>query len=167
MSYIDADRIIVIKGISITSIIYLCQISDNRLTGSVPENLNYSLVYADRVQYEMRSSPTMWGKFTKEEGKQWEVELLSGFLKDIVANGCRTERFENTFESAWGVVGRITQRNSGTPFAIQVEMNDRVPFHKTSTAAHATKSTQEVPKGLRWKFRRFFSWWVAGYFINV
>ena len=121
------------------------KISDNRMTGSVPENLKLfaSLCGQSAIRNAIIAT-TMWDKVTKQEQEQREVELLGGFLKDTVANGCRTERFENTFESAWGVVGRITQRNSGTPFAIQVEMNDGVPFHKTSAAAHATESTQEV-----------------------
>jgi len=54
---------------------------------------------------------TMWNKVDEEEGRKREDELNSKFWKEMVSNGCKTVRFEDTFDSAWDIVGM----NSGTP----------------------------------------------------
>jgi hypothetical protein len=53
---------------------------------------------------------TMWGTFTPEQQKRGEArerELKSTFWKDMVDDGCRTERFKNTYESAWYIIGSL------------------------------------------------------------
>jgi len=47
---------------------------------------------------------TMWSRVSEEEGRGRENELKSIFLKDMMADGCKTKRFEKTSESAWDIV---------------------------------------------------------------
>jgi hypothetical protein len=104
---------------------------------------------------------TMWGIVGKEEGNEREAELKREFWREMMADGCRTERFENTYESAWHIVGNISpQMDSGAILLIQKEMGDvGRPLNETSAGIYANKPTQKVSrKGLRSKFRRFFSW---------
>jgi len=45
----------------------------------------------------------MWKKVGEKEG-----ELKNKFLDEMLANGgCRTERFGNTYESAWHITGGL------------------------------------------------------------
>jgi hypothetical protein len=53
---------------------------------------------------------TMWGDVPMEKGEQREQELKRNFWKDMLADGCRMERFEDTWESAWGIVGNLTEK---------------------------------------------------------
>jgi hypothetical protein len=57
---------------------------------------------------------TMWSEVSEEEGKQREEELRAEFWKDIIPDGCRTERFQKTYESAWRIIGNISQE-TGNP----------------------------------------------------
>jgi hypothetical protein len=53
---------------------------------------------------------TMRGEVPEETGARREKESEKVFWGDMVGNGCKTKRFEDTFESAWGIVGK----NPGT-----------------------------------------------------
>ena len=49
---------------------------------------------------------TMWSKVDKDEGEQREAELKNKFWAEVRADGCKTERFENTYQSAWDIIDR-------------------------------------------------------------
>lgn len=68
---------------------------------------------------------TMWDEVEGNGiGELREQELKDVFWKDMLANGCTTERFENTSESAWKIVGNVMQRKSRVPLRLQEEMVD-------------------------------------------
>ena len=53
---------------------------------------------------------TMWGTFVPDERKKAEgreKELKELFWKDMLTGGCRVERFKDTYEYAWDIIGRI------------------------------------------------------------
>jgi hypothetical protein len=50
---------------------------------------------------------TMWGQINKEKGLQREDELLRTFWGDMRDGGCRVERFEDTYDSAWRIIGSL------------------------------------------------------------
>jgi hypothetical protein len=66
---------------------------------------------------------TMWGEVPEESGARREKELESVFWGDMVDSGCKTKRFEDTFESAWDIVGKYPgtalrlQEGLGRPFS--------------------------------------------------
>jgi len=114
------------------------------MTGSVPENLKLfaSLCGQSAIRNAIIAT-TMWDKVTKHEQEQREVELL------FEGHSCQRLRlqdraFREHIRVSLGCRGEDNAEEFGHTFAIQVEMNDGVPFHKTSAAAHATESTQEV-----------------------
>lgn len=100
---------------------------------------------------------TMWGKVSKEEGEQREEELKRDFWNDMVAKGCRTERFENTYASAWRIIGSIMQNNPSTTLLIQQEMGaSGKSLHRTEAGILARKTTPKATNGLRNLFRKLF-----------
>lgn len=50
---------------------------------------------------------TMWGEVKETNGKLREKELKRDFWHDMVADGCRIERFKYTYYSAWYIVDRL------------------------------------------------------------
>jgi hypothetical protein len=58
---------------------------------------------------------TMWSKVSHEEGKRREDDLRR-LLQVMTTNGCKIKRFDNTFDSAWDIVGR---NRSTTPLSLQ------------------------------------------------
>jgi hypothetical protein len=53
---------------------------------------------------------TMWSDVRAEAGERREQELRKHYWKDMVAGGCRTERFEDTYESAWRIVDSLAEK---------------------------------------------------------
>jgi len=53
---------------------------------------------------------TMWNDVREETGVRREGELKKYFWNEMLANGCRTERFEDTYESAWRIIGSLAER---------------------------------------------------------
>ena len=49
---------------------------------------------------------TMWGEVKPESGNRREEELKASFWKGLLDGGCKVKRFNDTYESAWDVVGR-------------------------------------------------------------
>jgi hypothetical protein len=54
----------------------------------------------------------MWKKVSEQVGTDREEELKNKFLDEILANGCRTERFKDTYESAWHITGSLEEQVS-------------------------------------------------------
>ena len=81
------------------------------MSGSLLRNLHIfaSLCGRQAMPY-VTIVTTMWGEVPEESGARRENELEKVFWGDMVGNGCKTKRFEDTFESAWGIV----EKNLGT-----------------------------------------------------
>ncbi len=60
---------------------------------------------------------TMWRNIPEELGIRREEELKKDVWKDMVAGGCRTERFQDTHESAWGIIGSLADK---APIQVQL-----------------------------------------------
>jgi hypothetical protein len=53
---------------------------------------------------------TMWDEVREEAGERRERELKETFWKEMVARGCSTGRFDGTFETAWDLIGNLSER---------------------------------------------------------
>ena len=50
---------------------------------------------------------TMWCRVWGAEGEEREARLKSIYWADMIAQGCRVERFQDTYESAWHIIGNL------------------------------------------------------------
>jgi hypothetical protein len=50
---------------------------------------------------------TMWRRVRGTEGEEREARLKSAYWADMIAQGCRVERFQDTYESAWHIIGNL------------------------------------------------------------
>jgi hypothetical protein len=53
---------------------------------------------------------TMWSELVAEETGARREEELKSFLAEMEAGGCAVERFQETAESAWGIVDRLSSK---------------------------------------------------------
>jgi len=60
---------------------------------------------------------TMWRNIPEELGIRREEELKRDVWKDMVAGGCRTERFQDTHKSTWGIIGSLADK---APIQVQL-----------------------------------------------
>ena len=82
------------------------------MTGSVLKNLQiFASLCGHKAMPNVVIATTMWGKVSKEEGNEREDELRRDFWGEMVAHGCRTERFENTYDSAWRIIGSVVGKD--------------------------------------------------------
>lgn len=96
---------------------------------------------------------TMWGEVEENVGEQREQELKRYFWNQMVADGCTTERFGNTFESAWGIIN-IMQNNTATTLQIHTEMGVAGKLlHNTAAGIQTNNETTKVSTSLMSKFR--------------
>jgi energy-coupling factor transporter ATP-binding protein EcfA2 len=116
----------VYKGnVPLAAIIYMHKISDNRMTGSLLKNLTmFTSVCGQSAMPRVVIATTMWGKVDADEGAQREGELKGDFWKDILAAGCRTERFDKSYESAWTIIGIVADGDSAPAPLLSREIVD-------------------------------------------
>jgi len=82
------------------------------MTGSILKNLQTFATLCDKsAMPNFVIATTMWAKVDTEEGIQREEELKRDFGSKMKADGCRIERFENTEESAWHIIGSLVERD--------------------------------------------------------
>jgi hypothetical protein len=101
---------------------------------------------------------TMWAEVRPEIGEQREKQLKTEFWNEMRTCGCKIERFQNTYNSAWDIVHSITRMKCTTALRIQKEMvDDGKALVDTAAYGHAKDAEVDLPEGFLSKFRRFFT----------
>jgi len=101
---------------------------------------------------------TMWNDVGEAIGTRREEELRNVFWKYLVRAGCGIERFGDTRESAWRIIGNIMQKNSRANLRLPKEMGDGgKTVHKTEAGTRANQVPTKVLNSLMAKFRGLFS----------
>lgn len=99
------------RGIKLAGIVYLHRISDNRMAGASLKNLR---MFASICGLEAMPSvilvTTMWDEVREDAGVRRETELRETFWRDMIAHGCKTERFDRTYEAAWDILHSLFHR---------------------------------------------------------
>jgi hypothetical protein len=119
------------RDITISGLLFLHRISDNRMSGTPLKNLMmFQKLCGTAALMNVILVTTMWDTVDENTGLKREQELRSDFWKSMLELGCRMVRFDNNFDSAWGIVKLLTD-TPRIPLALQVEMVDkqqRLPF---------------------------------------
>jgi hypothetical protein len=151
------------KNVHLAAIIYLHRISDNRMTGSLLNSLNLFVnLCGQKAMPNVILVTTMWSEVREATAIRREDELRKGFWKDLVAAGCRIERFEDTHESAWRIVRDALQKSSGIDVTIQEEIGGgQLSVSETKAGRYANRPhvSKSTLAGLFGLFSRF----VLGY----
>ena len=74
------------------------------MSGSTMKNLQIFSSLCGQMVMPNVVIVTMWHNIPEELSIRREEELKKDVWKDMVAGGCRTEPFQDTHESAWGII---------------------------------------------------------------
>jgi len=72
-----------------------------------------------------------WSKVTIGEGEQREQELEADVWKDMIAAGCGTARFEDSYESAWGIIGSLGDKHQAQVRLAHEIVNSKLRLDET------------------------------------
>ena len=87
--------------------------SDNRMNGSALKNLQlFATLCGQKVMPHVVLVIPMWSEVDSETVTRREDQQKDGFWVEMVANGFRAERFDNTYKSAWGIIGELSQKSN-------------------------------------------------------
>jgi len=89
---------------------------------------------------------TMWSKVTEEEGEGREEELKSLFWKDMIASGCRTERFKDTHKSAWRIIGSLADKDPAQILLPRQMVDIRMRLNETDAGHALNKELEKLIK---------------------
>ncbi|KIM86840.1 hypothetical protein PILCRDRAFT_317843 [Piloderma croceum F 1598] len=99
------------KGqLNLATIIYLHRIVDIQMSGSLQKNLKmFKSLCGQEAMPNIVIATTMWRRVWGTEGEEREARLKSKYWADMIAQGCRVERFQDTYKSAWHIIGHLKQ----------------------------------------------------------
>ncbi|KAG8849886.1 hypothetical protein FRB91_009539 [Serendipita sp. 411] len=86
-------------------ILYLHQISDNRMAGTSSRDLElFATLCGNAAMPNIIVVTTMWSLVANNTGKEREEQLREAFWSQMITGGCRIARFEDSTESARGIL---------------------------------------------------------------
>jgi hypothetical protein len=117
------------------------------MAGSVLKNLQmFASLCGLKAMPNVSLVTTMWGDVREEVGTRRESELKRDFWKEMLASGCRTERFEDTYESAWRIVDSLAQMDRA-PVLLSSEIVDtQLRLNETKAGITLNKELEKMVK---------------------
>jgi chromosome condensin MukBEF ATPase and DNA-binding subunit MukB len=131
------------------------RITDNRMSGTVKKNLGiFTSLLGQEALSNVVIATTMWSEVRSEVGIRREEDLKRIYWHDLLAGGCRTERFDNTYQSAWHIVGSL-ESNDYAPILLSREIVDiRLRLNETQAGITLNKELELVIKHRKHAVRR-------------
>ena len=95
-------------------IVYLHNIQSNRMAGSAMRSLHHlTNISGPGIISNVVLVTTLWSELAREDiGVQREKELRTDYWRDLLARGCKYNRFDDNNESAWKIINRIDVQDS-------------------------------------------------------
>jgi hypothetical protein len=143
---IAADSQVSYKGkFNLATIVYLHRISDNRMPGSVLMNLRvFAGMCGQNAMPNVILATTMWDLVEEQVGNAREQQLKRDCWRDMIVDGCRTERFDGTYDSAWRILDSLRQKNRA-PVLLSTEIVDtHLRLNETSAGVILNKKLQKL-----------------------
>jgi len=117
------------------------------MTGSVLKNLEmFATLCGQEAMPNVIIATTMWSEVQKAKGERREQELKRDFWKDMVADGCRTERFEDTYESAWRIIGSLRERARAPVLLSHEIVDNHLRLNETEAGIALNKELEKLIK---------------------
>lgn len=119
------------------------------MAGSAAKNLR---LFVDMCGYEAMPNvvivTTMWSEVSQADGKRRENQLKTEFWKDMLAARCQVVAFQDTHESAWSILDRLTDsKKPRAHFQISSEIVDsRRKLNETTAGITLRKELQKLMK---------------------
>lgn len=86
---------------------------DNRVPGSVMKSLDHlRLISSQGMTSNVVFATTFWSYLREKIGTQREQELWNIYWRDMLAMGCKYNRFDDNHDSAWKIINKIPVQDS-------------------------------------------------------
>jgi len=139
----------------ITTILYLHRITDNRMAGSAAKNLRLFIdMCGKKAMPNIVIVTTMWGEVKETTGDRREGELKRDFWNDLLAEGCKVQRFRDTFASAWGIIGSLDGKDSADLLLPQQIVDAKLRLNETDAGVSLNKELEKLVKDRKEASRR-------------
>ncbi|KZP32042.1 hypothetical protein FIBSPDRAFT_813055 [Athelia psychrophila] len=131
------------EKVALSAILYLHRISDNRMAGSPLKNLQmFASMCGHEAMPHVILGTTMWSETKAETGARRETELKTTFWADMIAQGCTVQRFLDSYDSAWEIVGELPTADENIILSHEI-YDDKKNLNET---AAGVKLTEELNK---------------------
>jgi chromosome condensin MukBEF ATPase and DNA-binding subunit MukB len=117
------------------------------MAGSVLKNLKmFASLCGQKAMPNVSLVTTMWADVKEETGIRREEELMRDFWKGMVDDGCKTERFQHTYESAWNIVGTLSEKERAQ-VQLPTEMVEiHLPLNETQAGITLNRELEQLIK---------------------
>jgi hypothetical protein len=134
--------------VNLATILYLHRISDNRMSGTAMKNLQlFSSLCGKKAMPNVVIVTTMWSLVPAEWGTKRENVLKREVWKDMLKAGCEVERFEDTLESAWKIIGSFAEDGLQDHVKLAREMvDDQLGLNETDAGITLFKTLEKLMK---------------------
>lgn len=92
---------------------------------------------------------TMWGEVDHTVGVRREEELKRQYWKDMLANGCTTVRFEDSYDSAWRIVGDLIRKDTTQVLLSSEMVETHLRLNETQAGVTLNHELQRLIKELK------------------
>jgi hypothetical protein len=125
------------------------------MKASVLKNLKiFTTLCGRKAMPNIIMATTKWGEVKMAVGERREVELKGDFWKGLIADGCRTERFEDTHKSAWSIIGSLAEKDR-VPVLLSHEIVDtHLRLNETQVGITLNKELEKLIKAQKEVSRR-------------
>ncbi|KAJ8507570.1 hypothetical protein ONZ45_g10072 [Pleurotus djamor] len=114
------------QKITLSGILYLHRISDNRIAGTPLRNLEvFQDLCGPMALANVIFTTTHWNEVEESVGQARQAELTSTYWGPMLNAGSRTSRFDRTYTSAWDIVQMFHPVLQPLPLLLQIEMVDQ------------------------------------------
>jgi hypothetical protein len=121
------------------------RITDNRISGTMMKNLQISARFLGQEASNIVIATTMWSDVLLETGIRREKELKM-IWHDLLANEYKYERFEDTYDSAWSIIGSL-ESNDYAPVLLPREIVDiRLRLNETQAGITLNNTLERLIK---------------------
>jgi chromosome condensin MukBEF ATPase and DNA-binding subunit MukB len=97
---------------------------------------------------------TMWSKVDQETAERRETDLKREYWKDMIRDGCRTERFKDSYESAWRIVGKLLGKESVLVSLPREIVDGNLRLNETQAGIVLNKELKKLIRGKQEAARR-------------
>lgn len=88
---------------------------------------------------------TMWSETLPETGARREKELKRSFWDDMIKMGCTVQRFDDSYESAWKVIGKLPTERENVILSRKI-YDDKKRLNETAAGVKLTEELQRLIK---------------------
>ncbi|KAH7905076.1 P-loop containing nucleoside triphosphate hydrolase protein [Hygrophoropsis aurantiaca] len=128
----------------LAGVIYLHEISQSRMFGTSRKSLTmFRRLCGDNALKKVIIATTKWSEVGEKVGIHREDELMSTFWREMIGQGSRMARFQDTHNSAWDIVDLMVPSDS-LPLQIQTEVVDHGKSIHETDAGHTLRPIQNT-----------------------